>query len=291
MIWLQAGDRLPMVAVVQDLLRRQEGVRPVPEVDGVFGDITKNAVIAFQRLHSLSHDGVVGPDTWKELTKDNPRPIVDVVDTNHPTVRQLVQEVLEPLGSKPYNPPFLSNALQLIANHVKAQAQKQGKVYLLRLYGHGNAGHQNLATGLGGHWMDAPDAVCTQGTVKIKHGRRSCVYPSAGGAALTLDNLDLVEECFGPVRGCFAALGSLELHGCEIGRGPRGQMLLFRLALTLGVPVTATLKRNKVGSVRTTLRVEDPSTWYPWAGDLVSWAKGQYPPLPVGAGAARSTAA
>lgn len=36
-------------------------------VDGIFGSKTKTAVIAFQKKHGLSTDGVVGKNTWKAL--------------------------------------------------------------------------------------------------------------------------------------------------------------------------------------------------------------------------------
>lgn len=36
-------------------------------VDGIFGQKTKNAVIAFQRAHGLIADGIVGQNTWRVL--------------------------------------------------------------------------------------------------------------------------------------------------------------------------------------------------------------------------------
>jgi peptidoglycan hydrolase-like protein with peptidoglycan-binding domain len=257
-------------------------------VDGVFGEKTKTAVISFQRAEGLSPDGAAGPKTWKALTRDCPRPIVDVVDTNHATVKRLVQDVLEPLGSRPYNPPFLSNALSQIACHVQAQVKKNGKLYLLRLYGHGNWGQQNLSTGLGGHWMDKPGATCLQGQVATRNGRTSCVYPTSAGESLNIKNFDVAEQQFGPLKKCFAPLGSLELHGCEIAKSDKGQMLLFRLALLLGVPVTASSKGNQVGTTKKVLRVEHPTTWYPWAGDLVTWAKSQHTAVADAAPAAKA---
>lgn len=36
-------------------------------VDGVFGERTESAVIAFQTAHGLAPDGVAGPATWAAL--------------------------------------------------------------------------------------------------------------------------------------------------------------------------------------------------------------------------------
>jgi peptidoglycan hydrolase-like protein with peptidoglycan-binding domain len=36
-------------------------------LDGVFGQQTRRAVLAFQRDHGLRGDGIVGPRTWEAL--------------------------------------------------------------------------------------------------------------------------------------------------------------------------------------------------------------------------------
>ncbi|MCL2014177.1 MAG: LysM peptidoglycan-binding domain-containing protein [Oscillospiraceae bacterium] len=41
-------------------------------IDGIFGDLTGNAVRAFQRANGLASDGVVGPMTWEALLNSNP---------------------------------------------------------------------------------------------------------------------------------------------------------------------------------------------------------------------------
>ena len=39
-------------------------------VDGVFGPKTQGAVEKFQQQNNLSVDGVVGPNTWRELFQE-----------------------------------------------------------------------------------------------------------------------------------------------------------------------------------------------------------------------------
>lgn len=54
-------------STVSGLQRRlnQRGASLV--VDGVFGNATHNAVVAFQDSQGLSPDGIVGPLTWDAL--------------------------------------------------------------------------------------------------------------------------------------------------------------------------------------------------------------------------------
>jgi len=42
---------------------------PTGGVDGIFGEKTKQAVIAFQSAQGLPADGIVGPLTWAEMQK------------------------------------------------------------------------------------------------------------------------------------------------------------------------------------------------------------------------------
>ena len=37
------------------------------KIDGIFGEETYKAVIAYQKLKLLTPDGIVGPNTWKAL--------------------------------------------------------------------------------------------------------------------------------------------------------------------------------------------------------------------------------
>ncbi|MEU6141634.1 peptidoglycan-binding protein [Streptomyces sp. NPDC047081] len=59
------GSSGPEVAEVQCLLRRA-GVSP-GGIDGMFGPLTRGAVVRFQKQARLDADGIVGPHTWKAL--------------------------------------------------------------------------------------------------------------------------------------------------------------------------------------------------------------------------------
>lgn len=56
---LQYGNRGKDVVTLQRLLHLVQ--------DGIFGKITREAVIVFQAEHKLKVDGVVGPKTWEAL--------------------------------------------------------------------------------------------------------------------------------------------------------------------------------------------------------------------------------
>lgn len=62
---LSFGSQGPSVRELQTLLRN-EGFNPGP-IDGIFGNQTHAAVIAFQRSKGLVPDGVVGILTWTAL--------------------------------------------------------------------------------------------------------------------------------------------------------------------------------------------------------------------------------
>ncbi len=61
---LKLGNRGSAVAFVQNLLRQR---RYNLRVDGIFGQSTRNAVLAFQRNNNLSQTGNVDNSTWRAL--------------------------------------------------------------------------------------------------------------------------------------------------------------------------------------------------------------------------------
>lgn len=66
---LRLGSRGQNVLLMQEYLNRIADAYPLPSVtaDGIFGNATQNAVIAFQRLFGLNPDGIIGQMTWNRI--------------------------------------------------------------------------------------------------------------------------------------------------------------------------------------------------------------------------------
>ena len=57
---LKIGSTGDLVKILQELVKSKE-------IDGIFGNDTRNSVIYFQKRNQLHPDGIVGPLTWKKL--------------------------------------------------------------------------------------------------------------------------------------------------------------------------------------------------------------------------------
>ncbi len=64
---VKIGNKGVYVLVLQDALNTL-GYN-AGNIDGIFGENTKNAVIRFQKDKNLTADGIVGCNTWRELTR------------------------------------------------------------------------------------------------------------------------------------------------------------------------------------------------------------------------------
>ena len=65
---LRHGSKGSYVLILQDILDTL-GYR-TGGLDGIFGNATRDAVMAYQRLKGLAVDGIVGCITWQNLTGD-----------------------------------------------------------------------------------------------------------------------------------------------------------------------------------------------------------------------------
>ena len=69
---LRQGSTGESVRIVQNAINRLAATHssvPRVTVDGIFGPLTRNSVIAAQRVLGLSPDGIVGPITWHALVR------------------------------------------------------------------------------------------------------------------------------------------------------------------------------------------------------------------------------
>lgn len=66
---LRQGSRGDAVCVAQRLLN-ERGAQPKLAIDGIFGPLTNKAVLEFQRSREILVDGIVGPQTWRWLRRD-----------------------------------------------------------------------------------------------------------------------------------------------------------------------------------------------------------------------------
>ena len=78
---MNSGPRLAVGARGPDVQRAQTifvmmKTLSFEMIDGVFGTVTKNAVIAFQENEGLAADGIIGVDTWSKMPADPNTPIL-----------------------------------------------------------------------------------------------------------------------------------------------------------------------------------------------------------------------
>jgi peptidoglycan hydrolase-like protein with peptidoglycan-binding domain len=88
---ISEGATGPNVRWAQYLLVRQ--TLSYPQIDGMFGPVTKHAVQQYQQSHGLSADGIVGPITWHALGGDQAEPPT-LQQGSHGTVVNKLQTAL-----------------------------------------------------------------------------------------------------------------------------------------------------------------------------------------------------
>ncbi|RPI88298.1 MAG: peptidoglycan-binding protein [Chloroflexi bacterium] len=80
---IQYGSSGPDVEEAQTKLNSAEANPPLA-VDGIFGPLTRTAVVEFQSSNSLAPDGIVGPLTWGALDQVGPEPEITEPETTEP---------------------------------------------------------------------------------------------------------------------------------------------------------------------------------------------------------------
>jgi hypothetical protein len=236
---LMQGDSLPMVGVLQLLLNRFDAKL---KVDGEFGLRTLAAVKAFQREQKLKPDGIVGKDTWGQLTDGVSLPIVDAIDVWDDTFYKQDATDIKNVGGIPLLIGGACNGLDQMVSQICNAASN---VFLLRFHGHGGPGVASVASG---HGELDPD---------MKEGSDIFDDPKV---LLIMSRL----------RSIFGPYGCVEFIECETGRGRQGRTLLSHLAAGLGVPITAAVNDQPFG-VGPSFRLYGPTVTVTPRGNLRGW--------------------
>lgn len=310
--FLMEGCVLPSVTALQILLNRTRKDNKI-QVDGIFGPVTRSAVVDFQRMKRIQPDGIVGSTTWPLLTEDSGLKVIDTVDSSDPGIQEVVTHLIM-AGFDPITLGHMSGGVSVVVSRVLARAAQSGGTVLLRITGHGGPGHQYLTGGRvlwlydkSGHSLKIEDVkiISNRGFMKDnaknivarrdKYGnwrdsRGQVVAWDTSGwldetmLAVPLKNYPLitprnrrdpigVNPILGRLRTVFARFGSVELHGCSVGAGALGHSLLRRLSSLLGVPVSAALRMQSL-KPNFPFRFQGPVvTATPFGGDLKGWSK------------------
>lgn len=260
MIYLQRGDRIPAVGVVQRLINiariREPRLFPQPELeeDAVYGNTTHTVVRDAQiALQLASHDGITGPETWSALAPVAKFRVVHVVD-------RAIEQMLSAQGRQEVRRRAVESYRSNHPNASQADADRHAD-RILAVCDHEVTNMRILAeayVGLGGNPIevtsfDRPLQQIRQGiAARSRDGWQVVILRivAHGGPASQIIALnpfgsfrldtDLIQRddddspselvntlaLEGMVTG-IAGFGCLELHGCSIARplpaGRRGQ--------------------------------------------------------------------
>ena len=253
--FLRQGDRLPTVGVVQVLLNRGIASGKLTK-DGAFGPRTRRALQDFQRPRGLTPDGIVGRNTWPRLVQGTGFRILDAIDITDPSVLDTEGDDIRRAGGKPSLIGYMCNGLGQLIQELAARMSGGGEVVLLRFFGHGSPGVMGISDGVG----------------SVRVGGRRVYLEDDDLSSLTPGTVGRAESELRRLTPYFGRYGSVELHGCRVGRGRGGQRMLQQLADIWRVPVTAALNTQYAGGV-STFRYEGPvTTAFPGGQTLRSWA-------------------
>jgi hypothetical protein len=310
---LKQGCVLPSVTALQILLNRTRKHNKI-QVDGTFGPNTRNAVIEFQRMKHISPDGIVGMKTWPLLSQQSGLKIIDSVDVTDPVMMDEIVPSLLLSGSKPIMAGAMCGGVSAVLSQIVGQAAQSGATVLLRLTGHGGPGGQYVTggrvawmPGKDGNWKKIDGYEIDGNIMKDSAGNTAAVRDKQGnwknreGQIIAVDvhlgdevaivakpmgknvwvisphnprDTHGVEPALGKLRDIFVRFGSIELHGCSVGKGVKGHMLLKRLANILGVPVSAALGPQASQGAGCPFRFTGPvATAVPFGGNLKGWSK------------------
>lgn len=242
--FIRQGDRLPVAGVLQQLLQVYGANLTI---DGHFGQLTREAVLAFQRRQGLFPDGRVGQQTWGSMTAGFRLPVIDCVDVWDESLYNVEVADLRRAGGNPILIGGMSNGVEQAVEEILYAASSRN-IFLLRFHGHGSSGIAGVSDGEG----------------EMGEGHRSYI---------DLSTYATMAPILQPLRDIFGPYGSVQFMHCSTGRGANGRALLENIADTLGVPATAGTI-DQLGGGTNTFKFEGPTyTACPHGQTLSSWSR------------------
>ncbi|MFD2726306.1 peptidoglycan-binding protein [Hyunsoonleella rubra] len=250
MINLRNGDTLPSVALIQAMLNAtSDGA--ILDVDGIFGNNTRNRVKAFQEFNNIVGTGILDEQTWSCLNSRfrQQYQIRDIVDMSDEAILSIARDRLSELGQVPITLQNTSGGVYRIVSELSRAGISNQNLYILRLQAHGNSGSIAVSYGTGCHvyygminqefnndWQACGMARQNASQAQLDSVSDVISRSSLSSSALLLPD---VRSALAPLRNMFSPYGVIELHGCQVGRGQRGEQFLQDLSNFLGVPAVA----------------------------------------------------
>lgn len=256
-VTLRRGDRLPIVAYGQWLLGQHPAVaRDALSVDGIFGPHTETAVRAVRADESLPDSGEFAEPMWSILKNGigDRRQVIESIGIGSTSSRHSIRgydpDVLADRNHVGDGDPHVSvvihagSSFGLPRAFDRLLARPHGRCVLLRFHGHGAPGFMVVSGG------------------------------GAPGSAFAPHRSPGYRREVARLRPLFGPFGSIELHGCRVGRGGIGLRSLEVIAEETRVPVSAAYTPQMGGAASN--RFEGPvRTVFPGPMTLPSWARRQ----------------
>lgn len=274
MINIIQGDRGPRVITLQYMLRQ---LSILLTVDGFFGRETIEAVRQFQSSFSIEVTGVVNGSTWLRLCSENNLVSLDANDIydyqhhTHTPADMFENNIIETGG--------MSGGVGNVLHHIIDRVGTR-QIGLLRFFGHGHDGLQGMSGGSGSlREMDNTEMVydptnplhTVYSQYRIDSSGHIRVPYTQEHTALGPETIEYYRPLFNQLRNHMSNAGSVEFHGCHVGRGA-GRVFLQDIANLLQVPTTAGIDFQVYGGERSYRFEGDVTIRYPGNASQDSWA-------------------
>ena len=249
-IELRIGDRLPVVASAQVLLKKF--VDRDLRVTGFFDSFTQKAILKIKTpQYNRSSGTTISGRVWSFLLQSSKLKVIDVIDGADPAQGSTISTIRYYQSDYAGEHMIIKRASSNSIGDVMKEITKFAPPFpllLLRFHGHGAPGYQGVSCGQ--------------------------TYSPKEKNSINIDYINDITLDLQTLCPCFAPFGSVELHGCKTGKDQKGAQLLQKLADLWQIPVSAGTKLQVSGGMgAATFRFEgNPVSKMPSGQTLTKWA-------------------